>query len=144
MDIKNLLDRWQALNKKGTLTDGEIKSLVKEWHDKRAEEDLSALTVVMEMKTTEDKLAKYNVEKLREMPIEREDGTMRVLVSQMGGCTSMEMREIKIAAAERLIRKYDINICAFMELNFNWSKVNSSANLASWLCVCVLSSGYWR
>jgi hypothetical protein len=72
------------------------------------------------------------VEQLGEIPIEREDGTMRVLVSQMGGCTSMEMREIKIAATERLICKYDINICAFMELNFNWLKVNSLANLASW------------
>ncbi len=42
-----------------------------------------------------------------------------------------ETREIKMAATERLIRMYDIN--AFMELDFNWSKVNSSANLASWL-----------
>jgi hypothetical protein len=57
---------------------------------------------------------------------------MRVLVSQMGGCASMETREIKIATTEQLIRKYDINLCAFMELNFNWTKVNSSANLASW------------
>ncbi len=45
MDIKNMSDRQQAFNKKGTLTDGEIKPLVKEWHDERAEEDLSALTV---------------------------------------------------------------------------------------------------
>jgi hypothetical protein len=29
MNIKNLLDRRQALDKKGTLTDGEFKSLVK-------------------------------------------------------------------------------------------------------------------
>jgi hypothetical protein len=57
---------------------------------------------------------------------------MRVLVSQMGGCASMETRGIKIATTEQLIHKYDINLCAFMELNFNWTKVNSSANLASW------------
>ena len=44
----------------------------------------------------------------------------------------MEMQDIKIAATEHLIRKYDINLCAFMELNFNWTKVNSLANLASW------------
>ncbi len=31
----------------------------------------------------------------------------------------METREIKIAATEQLIRKYNINVCAFMELNFN-------------------------
>jgi hypothetical protein len=44
----------------------------------------------------------------------------------------METRQLKLAATEWLIRKYNINVCAFMELNFNWSKVNSSANLASW------------
>ncbi len=79
------------------------------------------------------KLRRYNVERLGDLPMEREDGTMRVLVSQMGGCASRETREIKMAATEKLIRTYDINLCAFMELNFNWSKVNSSANLASWL-----------
>jgi hypothetical protein len=34
---------------------------------------------------------------------------------------------------EQLIQKYNVNLVAFTELNFNWSKVNSSANLASWL-----------
>jgi hypothetical protein len=86
----------------------------------------------MEMKATEKKLTKYNVAQLGDIPLERDDGTMRVLVSQMGGCASRETREIKIAATEQLICKYDISFCACMELNFNWTKVNSSANLASW------------
>ena len=51
----------------------------------------------------------------------------------MGGLESKEVREVKIAATERLIKKYNINVCLCMELNFNWSKVNSLANLASWL-----------
>ncbi len=84
------------------------------------------------MKAMEKKLEKYIVKQLGELPIEREDGTMRVLVNQMGGCACMETREMKIAALERLIRKYGINVCAFMELNFNWVKVNSLVNLASW------------
>jgi hypothetical protein len=133
MDIKNMLDRHQALHKKGSLTDGEIKSLVKEWHDTRTEAELNNKTVEMEMTAMAKKLRKYNVERLGDLPTEREDGTMRVLVSQMGGCASRETREIKMAATEKLIRTYDINLCAFMELNFNWSKVNLSANLASWL-----------
>jgi hypothetical protein len=49
-----------------------------------------------------------------------------------GGCASVETRGIKTAATERLIRKYNVNFCLFMELNYNWSKVSSSANLASW------------
>ncbi len=46
----------------------------------------------------------------------------------------MEAREFKIAATEKLICKYDINLRLFMELNFNWTKVNSSANLALRFC----------
>jgi hypothetical protein len=31
----------------------------------------------------------------------------------MGGCARKEIREIKIAAVEKLIRQYDINVIAF-------------------------------
>jgi len=86
-----------------------------------------------EMKTIEAKLEKYNVDQLGEIPIEREDGTMRIMVFQMGGCAGKEVREIKMSIMEKLIQKYDINLVACIELNFNWSKVNLSANLASWL-----------
>jgi hypothetical protein len=84
------------------------------------------------MEAMQKKIKQYNVAQLGELPQEREDGTMWILVCQMGGCASAETREIKIAAAEQLIRKYNVNLCLFMELNYNWSKVNSSANLASW------------
>ena len=53
MEIKTMLDRGQALNKKGTLTDREIKSLVQEWHVSRPEEELNALMMAMEMKLME-------------------------------------------------------------------------------------------
>ena len=49
----------------------------------------------------------------------------------MGGCASKEVQEVKIAAAKQLMKHWDINLIAFMELNYNWSKVNSLANLAS-------------
>ncbi len=58
---------------------------------------------------------------------------MRIMVCQMGGCAGKEVREIKMSTTEKLIQKYNINLVACMELNFNWSKVSSSANLASWL-----------
>jgi len=58
---------------------------------------------------------------------------MRILACQMGGLASKEVREFKIGATERLSNKYNINVCLCMELNFNWSKVNPLANLASWL-----------
>jgi hypothetical protein len=93
--------------------------LVREWHNNRSEEELNHVTIETEMKAMEKKITKYNVGQLGDTSLEREVGTMRVLVSQMGGCASMETREIEIAATEQLIHKYDINVCAFMELNLN-------------------------
>ena len=56
---------------------------MKEWHDIRTESELNSDTVEMEMRAVEEKLRKYNVEWLGDLPLEREDGTMRVLVCQM-------------------------------------------------------------
>jgi hypothetical protein len=132
MDIKLLLDRRIVKNKRGSLTDREIQTLVKDWHDKRSEGDLRQETIEMETKSMEKKLRRYNMEQLGEIPLEWEDRIMRILVCQMGGCASAEVREFKIAATKKLIHKYNINLCLFMEVNFNWTKVNSSANLALW------------
>jgi hypothetical protein len=113
------------------LTSGEVKLLVQENHDRCQEGELRQGTVDVEISAMQLKIQKYNFKQLGDVPTAREDGTMRILVSQIGGCASAEIREIKIATTtERLIQKYDKNLCLFMELNFNWSKVNSSANLA--------------
>jgi peroxiredoxin family protein len=79
------MDRRSTQQKKGKLTDAEIKGLVNKWHNQRREGDLNKAVVDREMKTMEAKLEKYNVDQLGEMPIEREDGTMRIMVCQMGG-----------------------------------------------------------
>ena len=132
VDAKRLIERRQLQNKKGILSDEDIRVLAKQWQDQRTEGELNQQTVEMELSAMEKTLAQYNVEQLGEMPVVREDGTMRILVCQMGGLASAEVREFKLAATERLIKKYDVNVCVCMELNFNWAKVNSSANLASW------------
>ncbi len=132
MDIKQILDRKAVENKRSTLTTGEIKLLVQEIHDSCEESELEPETREREMAAMLKKIERYNVAQLGDLPQEREDGTMRILVCQMGGCASLETREIKIEASEWLIKKYNVSLCLFMELNFNWSKVSSSANLASW------------
>ncbi len=91
------MDRWSAQQKKGKLTDAEIKDLIKEWYDRRMEGDLNKAVINWEMRAMEAKLAKYNVEQLDEMPIRRKDGTMWILACQMGGCAGKEVRQIKIS-----------------------------------------------
>jgi hypothetical protein len=58
--------------------------LVKDWHDRRLEGDLQLGSIEMETKSMEKKLRRYNMEQLGEMPLEQEDGMMRIVVCQMG------------------------------------------------------------
>jgi hypothetical protein len=106
-----------ALTKKGTLSDQDIKSLVREWHNTGTEGNLNKTTVQMEMRALKNKVRKYYVPQLGDIPTERDDGMMRILVCQMGGCVSKEIRENKITAVEKLIICNDNNVIAFMALN---------------------------
>jgi hypothetical protein len=132
MEIKQLLDRKVIQNKRGTLTNREIKLLVQEIHNCQQGGGLQQGTVETKIRAMQKKIQCYNVKQLGEILTKSEGRTMRILVCQMGGSASVKTREIKIAAMERLICKYNINLFLFMELNFNWSKINSSSNLASW------------
>jgi hypothetical protein len=125
MDIRRIMDRRSVQQKKGLLTDAEIQKLVTGWQDECGKADLDQATIDREVKTMKEKLNKYNVVTLGEAPTQREDGSFWILVCQMGGCSGKEVRELKIATTERLINKYEVNISAFMELNYNWATVAS-------------------
>jgi hypothetical protein len=116
LEIKKLMDRWSAQQKKRNLTNVEIMDLIKELYDRRMEGDLSKVVINREMQAIKEKLAKYNVEHLGEIPIMREDGTMPILVCQMGGCAGKEVQQIKMSTTKNLIQKYDINLAVFIEL----------------------------
>ncbi len=115
MDIKLILDQKAVEKKWGTSTTREIQLLVQEIHDRHEECTLDLGTREKEMEAMKRKIKRYNVAQLGDIPLEWDDRTMQILVCQIGGCASVETREIKIAATERLIRKYDVNLCLFME-----------------------------
>jgi hypothetical protein len=50
MDIRKIMDKRLAQQKKGLLTDAEIKKLVTEWQDERGEEDLKQATIDREVR----------------------------------------------------------------------------------------------
>jgi hypothetical protein len=93
--------------------------LVKDLHDRRQEDELEQGTADKKMEAMQRKIQCYNVEQLGGIPPERDNRAMRTLVCQMGGCASAKTRDIKVVATERLIKRYDINLCLFMELNYN-------------------------
>jgi hypothetical protein len=70
LDIKQLLDRKAIENKRGTLTNKEIKLLVKEFHNRQTEGKLQQGIAETEMRATKKKIQRYNVEQLGEVLIE--------------------------------------------------------------------------
>jgi hypothetical protein len=76
MDIKQILDRKAAGNKRGTLTTGERKLLVQEIHDHWEESKLELGMRDREMAAMQKKSERYNVAQLGDLPWEQEDGTM--------------------------------------------------------------------
>ncbi len=66
--------------------------MVQEIHDRRTEGKLQQGIAEKEMRAMQKKIQRYNMEQLGEVPREREDGTMRIIVYQMGGCASPETR----------------------------------------------------
>ena len=129
------MERCAVQQKKGLLSDAEIQKLVMEWKDVQGEAELDQTIINGEVKTMEmeAKLNKYNVPTLGEMLTQHDNRAFRILVCQMGGFSGKEVRELKIASVDRLIAKYKIKVSIFMELNYNWATVDSSANLASCL-----------
>jgi hypothetical protein len=76
MDMKQILDRKAAENKRGTLTMGEIKLLVQEIHDHWEESKLDLGTRDREIAAMQKKIERFNVAQLGNLPREQEDGTM--------------------------------------------------------------------
>ena len=99
------MDRQTVQQKKGLLTDAEIQKLVTRWQDKRCEADLDQEIIDREVKTMEKRLQRYNVATLWGVPPQQEDGSFRILVCQMGGCSGKEVRELQITVTEQLITK---------------------------------------
>ncbi len=98
MENKQLLDMKVIENERGTLTNGEIKLLVQEIYNRRQESKLEHSTAEKEMEAMKKKILHYYVKQLGDIPTEREDSPMRILVCQMGGFASIKTREIEIAA----------------------------------------------
>jgi hypothetical protein len=66
---------------------------VTEWQDDCSEAELDQATVNREAKTMEVKLNKYNVMPLGDVTAKHDNGTFRILMCQMEGCSGKEVRE---------------------------------------------------
>ena len=130
-DVKTIMERRLA-NIRGGISEEEIAKVIKEWEDERTEEELDPEIVKREIKKLAEKFERYNVPALGDLPVEREDGTFRIMHTQLNSASSKEVRDIKVAECTMMVNKYDVNCISFNELGYNFTAVESSRNLASW------------
>ncbi len=81
------MERRLVQLKKGLLTNMDTRKLITEQQDEWEESELDHATIDKEIKTMERKLDKYNVPPLGDIPTRRDNGSFRILVCQMGGCS---------------------------------------------------------
>ena len=132
-DIKQIMERRLAQQKRGILTENEINHIVKDWGDQRAEEELDKTAIKREVRRLERKFKRYNVAELGSMPSEKEEGRCRMLYCQLNNASTKEVREVKMSAVTHLNTKYDIDVDMFAEIGHNWGVGGRGHNLGSWL-----------
>ena len=130
-DIRGLMDKRLAMQKKGLLTDREIKKIVDKWRDDREEDELGQKIIEQEVTRLEKKFQQYNVPWVGHMPESREDGNCRIMHCQLNSCSGKEIRELKVERIMKLKRRYDVNITAMAEIGFRFDAVESSRSLAT-------------
>ena len=126
------MDKKLAMQKKGILTDQEIRKIVDKWKDEREEEELDPKIIEKEVERLKKKFQQYNVPWVGHIPEGREDGNCRIMYCQLNSCSGKEIRELKVEGIMKLRKQYDVNIAAMAEIGFRFDAVESSRSLATW------------
>ena len=88
IEIKTIIERKLALQKRGFLTDEEVQDAVAEIQDERMEEDLDTEMIAQEIKRLNEKMVKYNSRPVGNMTLEKEDGRVRLVFGQMNNMST--------------------------------------------------------
>ncbi len=74
----SLMEKKLAMQKKGLLSDQEIRRIVDKWKDKREEDNLDPGVVEREVKILEKKFKQHNVPWIGHITEERDDRNFRI------------------------------------------------------------------
>ena len=66
-----------------------------------------------------------------QVPAVRDSGSIRFMMCQLGGCSTIDTKLIKSQLLNNLQQRYDVNCTGLIEINRNWGKDRGS-NLSSW------------
>ena len=104
-EIKTIIERKLAHQKRGFLTKREIQETVAEMQDERLEEDLDTEVIAHEIKRLNEKMKKYSSKPVGNMTTDKEDGRVRCVFGQLNNMSTKEVREIKVQALKHILRE---------------------------------------
>ena len=101
-DIKKIMDRKTAQQKRGMLTKHKTSHIVQDWKDQEGEEELDKAATRWEVKRPEKRFKKYNVSELGNMSEDKENGRCRILYYQLRNDATKEARDETMSAVQLL------------------------------------------
>ena len=133
IEIKSVIERKLAHQKRGFLTDREVQETVAEMQDERLEEDLDSEMIAEEIKRLNKKIEKYNSKPVGSMTLDVEEGRVRLLFGQMNNMSTKEVRELKVPALKHIEKKYGTQIGVFNEIGDNFDNARRGVNFQNWM-----------
>ena len=91
IEIKSIIERKLARQKRGYMSEREVQDAVAEWQDKRIEEELDSEMIAHEIKRLNDKMVKYNARPVGNMTLDMEEGRVRMVFGQMNDMSTKEV-----------------------------------------------------
>lgn len=96
LDIKEIIERKLAHQKKGLLSQTELQEAVQDSKDAREESELDAEVVEREITRMNANLLRCNNDPVGSMTVGKEKGRVRVLFAQLNNMSTKAVRDIKV------------------------------------------------
>ena len=119
LDMKCIIERKLAHQKKGFLSEQEVRESVNEFQDLRSEEELDATIVKDEIERFNRRMVQYNNDPVGNMSSEKEEGRLRFLFCQTNNMSSTPVRQLKIQGIKYLEGVYDTDATFLNEYGNN-------------------------
>ena len=132
-DMKSIIERRLAYQKRGFLSEEEIRNSVTEFRNLRSETELDPVVVRDEIERFNRRMKQYSNDPVGNMSEDKEVGRVRFLFCQTNNMSTKQVREVKIKGIQYLERKYDTDATFLNEHGCNLMFAPRGDSLERWM-----------
>ena len=133
LDVKNIIERKLAHNKRGLLTMSEVAEAVSDFKNTRSEEDLDAAVVEREIRRMNARLLRCDNSAVGSMTVKKEKDRVRAFFGQLNNMSTKSVREVTCKSLRYIENKYDTDIHLYNEHGMNGKNIPKGSNFDSWM-----------